>query len=128
MQKQAIVQEQNQSTSTLSSFPSPAPLPKETKPFSSSEFTVGEVEANRLQQHLLETHPSMKKGEAIFYARHHTVGKYYTLSQYKQQLECAYETARTSMEHLVKLGYYRKEKYKNKYVYTPVDLKGVTHE
>ena len=128
MQKQAIVQEQNQSTSTLSSFPSPAPLPKETKPFSSSEFTVGEVEANRLQQHLLETHPSMKKGEAIFYARHHTVGKYYTLSQYKQQLECAYETARTSMEHLVKLGYYRKEKYKNKFVYTPVDLKGVTHE
>ena len=128
MQKQAIVQEQNQSTSTLSSFPSPAPLPKETKPFSSSEFTVGEVEANRLQQHLLETHPSMKKGEAIFYARHHTVGKYYTLSQYKQQLECAYETARTSMEHLVKLGYYRKEKYKNKFVYTPVDLKGANHD
>jgi len=30
------------------------------------------------------------------------------------------------MEHLVKLGYYRKEKYKNKYVYTPVDLKGVS--
>jgi Fic family protein len=128
MQKQAIMQEQKQSSPSPSSYPLPSPLPKETKPFSSSEYTVGEVEANRLQQHLLETHPSMKKGEAVFYARHHTVGKYYTLSQYKQQLECAYETARTSMEHLVKLGYYRKEKYKNKYVYTPVDLKGVTHD
>jgi Fic family protein len=128
MQRQAMIQEQKQSSPAPSSYPLPSPLPKETKPFSSSEYTVGEVEANRLQQHLLETHPSMKKGEAVFYARHHTVGKYYTLSQYKQQLECAYETARTSMEHLVKLGYYRKEKYKNKYVYTPVDLKGVTHD
>jgi hypothetical protein len=128
MQKQAVIQEQKPSSPKPSSFPLPSPLPKETTPFSSSEYTVGEVEANRLQQHLLETHPSMKKGEAVFYARHHSVGKYYTLSQYKQQLECAYETARTSMEHLVKLGYYRKEKYKNKYVYTPVDLKGATHD
>lgn len=128
MQKQAIIQEQKQPSPKPSSFPIPSPLPTETKPFSSSEYTVGEVEANRLQQHLLETHPSMKKGEAVFYARHHIMGKYYTLSQYKQQLACAYETARTSMEHLVKLGYYRKDKYKNKYVYTPVDLKGVTHE
>jgi len=128
MQKNAVIEEAKQSSPKASSYPLPSPLPKETKPFSSSEYTVGEVEANRLQQHLLETHPSMKKGEAIFYARHHTLGKYYTLSQYKQQLECAYETARTSMEHLVKLGYYRKEKYKNKFVYTPVDLKGATHD
>jgi len=128
MQQQAVIHEQKPASPKPSSLPLPSPLPRETKPFSSSEYTVGEVEANRLQQHLLETHPSMKKGEAVFYARHHTVGKYYTLSQYKHQLECAYETARTSMEHLVKLGYYRKEKYKNKYVYTPVDLKGATHE
>jgi hypothetical protein len=128
MQKQAVIQEQKQPSPKPSYFPMPSPLPTETKPFSSSEYTIGEVEANRLQQHLLETHPSMKKGEAVFYARHHTLGKYYTLSQYKQQLACAYETARTSMEHLVKLGYYRKEKYKNKFVYTPVDLKGVTHD
>jgi hypothetical protein len=128
MQQQAVIHEQKPASPKPSSLPLPSPLPRETKPFSSSEYTVGEVEANRLQQHLLETHPSMKKGEAVFYARHHTVGKYYTLSQYKHQLECAYETARTSMEHLVKLGYYRKEKYKNKYVYTPVDLKGATYE
>jgi len=128
IQKQAIIDEHKQPVSKPTSSPLPSPLPKETKPFEASEFTMGEIEANRLQQHLLETHPSMKKGEANFYARHHTVGKYYTLSQYKDQLACAYETARTSMEHLVKLGYYRKEKYKNKFVYTPVDLKGANHD
>jgi Fic family protein len=126
LQKQAVMIEQKQPQPLA--VPTPASLPKETTPFSASESTIGEVESNRLQQHLLETHPSMKKGEAFFYARHHTVGKYYTLSHYKQQLSCAYETARTSMEHLVQLGYYRKEKYKNKYVYTPVDLKGAKHD
>ena len=126
LQKQAVIIEQKQPQSM--SVPTPVALPKETIPFSASESTIGEVEANRLQQHLLETHPSMKKGEAFFYSRHQTVGKYYTLSHYKQQLSCAYETARTSMEHLVQLGYYRKEKYKNKYVYTPVELKGAKHD
>jgi Fic family protein len=129
MQKQHLIQEQKSMNITpILTGPSPSPLPKETAPFSASESTIGEVEANRLQQHLLETHPSMKKGEAYFYARHHSLGKYYTLAQYKKLLDCAYETARTSMEHLVKLGYYRKEKYKNKYVYTTVDLKGVNHD
>ncbi|MGA0875372.1 MAG: hypothetical protein ACO3QN_00100 [Bacilli bacterium] len=128
LQKQTVVQEQKTAYQPTPLLPTPAPLPKETSPFAPSESTLGEVEANRLQQHLMETHPSMKKGEAYFYARHHSLGKYYTLAQYKKQLDCAYETARTSMEHLVKLGYYRKEKYKNKFVYTPVDLKGVNHD
>ncbi|MEY3692117.1 MAG: hypothetical protein RLZZ388_288, partial [Bacillota bacterium] len=129
IQKQQLIHEQkSMNTTPILTGPSPSPLPKETAPFSASESTIGEVEANRLQQHLLETHPSMKKGEAYFYARHHSLGKYYTLAQYKKLLDCAYETARTSMEHLVKLGYYRKEKYKNKYVYTTVDLKGVNHD
>ena len=39
----------------------------------------------------------------------------------KQRLRCAYETARTSMDHLAELLYYRKEKIKNKYVYIPVE-------
>ncbi len=128
LQKQNLIHEQKAAPAPSTTFPIPSPLPRETAPFSPSESTVGEVEANRLQQHLMETHPSMKKGEAYFYARHHTLGKYYTLAQYKKLLDCAYETARTSMEHLVKLGYYRKEKYKNKFVYTTVDLKGVTHD
>ncbi len=128
LQKQQLIEEKKSASVPTIRFTSPAPLPKETAPFTVSESTIGEVEANRLQQHLMETHPSIKKGEAYFYARHHTIGKYYTLAQYKKLLDCAYETARTSMEHLVKLGYYRKEKYKNKFVYTPVELKGENHE
>lgn len=41
-------------------------------------------------------------------------------AQYKKLLHCAYETARTSMDNLVELGFYRKEKLNNKFIYTPV--------
>lgn len=84
---------------------------------------LDEKQAQRLEQHLLELEPSMKKGEAKFYARHCTLGKKYTIQQYKKALGCAYETARTSMDHLVELGYYRKEMVKNKNVYTPIPRK-----
>ena len=64
--------------------------------------------------------PSLKKGEAYFYARHCTMHMNYTIAQYKKALGCAYETARTSMEHLVELHYYEKAQVKNKFVYTPI--------
>ena len=82
---------------------------------------LDEAEARRLEVHLLELDPSLKKGEARFYARHCTLGKMYTIQQFKQANRCAYETARTGMEHLVELGYYRKEQVKNKFVYTPIN-------
>ena len=81
---------------------------------------LDEKEAYRLEQDLLESDPSLKRGEAYFYARHCTLNKFYTISMYKKELGCAYETARTSMENLVNLGYYRKDKIKNKFVYFPV--------
>ena len=84
---------------------------------------LDEKEASRLEQDLLESDPSLKKGEAYFYARHCTMNRHYTIAQYKKALGCAYETARTSMENLVRFGYYRKEKIKNKFVYTPVRRK-----
>lgn len=81
---------------------------------------IDEKEAARLEVHLRELDPSLKKGEAKFYARHCTLGKRYTIQQFKKCVGCAYETARTSMEHLAELGYYRKEMVKNKFVYTPI--------
>lgn len=81
---------------------------------------LDEKEATRLEQDLLESDPLLKKGEAYFFARHCTMNKAYTIAQYKRALGCAYETARTSMEHLVHLGYYRREQIKNKFIYTPV--------
>ena len=81
---------------------------------------LSEEDATRLENHLMELNPNLSHGQAYFYARHCTLGMNYTISQYKKTLGCAYETARSSMDHLVYLGYYRKELLKNKYIYTPV--------
>ncbi len=98
---------------------------KPTESLAHEAVTLGleEHQAMQLEEHLLETNPSIKRLEAHFYARHCTIGKFYTIAQFKKKLSCAYETARTSMEHLTQLGYYRKEQYKNKFVYTPVSRK-----
>ena len=93
------------------------------------EPIIREVEENdgpsdkqlrRMAQNLLEEDPLLKKGQAHFYVRHCTVGKYYTIQQYKKAEGCVYETARTSMDGLARLGYYRREQIKNKFVYTPI--------
>ena len=110
-QIEVIQQEQRQ--------PDPTPLVTNLPSEPVSPSVHQEIDANRYQTSLLETHPSMRKAEAYFYARHREKGKFYTIAQFKTLMGCAYETARTSMEHLVELGYYRKEQYKNKYVYTP---------
>ena len=81
---------------------------------------LDEKEAYRLEVHLREMDPSLKKAEAKFYARHCVIGKKYTIQQFKKYIGCAYETARTSMDHLADLGYYRKEQVKNKFVYSPI--------
>lgn len=81
---------------------------------------LDEADAKKIEEHLMEIDPSLSRHEASFYARHCTIGKYYTISQFKQTIGCAYETARTSMDHLVEAGYYRKEQFKNKYIYTPI--------
>lgn len=75
----------------------------------------------RMANDLLEEDPLLKKGQAHFYVRHCTKGKYYTIQQYKKCEGCVYETARTSMDNLARLGYYRREQVKNKFVYTPID-------
>ena len=100
--------------------PAPAPVSHELA-FSSMPEVLDEKQAARLEEHLLEMDPALKKGEAYFYARHCTMHMHYTIEQYKKALGCAYETARTSMEHLVKLHYYEKMLVNNKkFVYTPI--------
>lgn len=81
---------------------------------------LSEQEASVLENRLVEMEPTMSRAQAYFYARHCTIGMNYTIAQFKKCLGCAYETARTSMDNLVRLGYYRKEPLKNKYVYTPI--------
>lgn len=81
---------------------------------------LDEKDKNIIVDSLLEMYPSLKKMQAIFYASHCTIGKYYSIAQYKKETNVAYETARTSMDNLESLGFYKKEKIKNKFVYTPV--------
>lgn len=81
---------------------------------------LDEKDASIVAENLLELNPTLKKGQAMFYSRHCTIGKYYTIQQYKQENNVAYETARTSMDNLCYLGFYKKEKIRNKFVYTPV--------
>lgn len=71
-------------------------------------------------KYLLETHPSLRKKQALFYASHCTLGRFYTIQDYKRFSRCVYETARTSMDHLAELGFYAKKQIKNKFVYTPL--------
>lgn len=80
-----------------------------------------EKELKKRAKQLLESDPYLKKAQADFYVRHCEIGKFYTIQQFKKEERVVYETARTSMENLVKLGYYRKEQIKNKFVYTPIE-------
>ena len=82
-----------------------------------------EKDANKFEKYLLEKNPMLKKAQAHFYARHCTIGSYYTIQMYKKVEKVVYETARTSMDALAEFGYYRKEQVRNKFVYTPVKIK-----
>lgn len=81
---------------------------------------LDEKALKRAAEDLLESDPTLRPSQAHFYVRHCTMGKYYTIQQFKQCEKCVYETARTSMDNLARAGYYRREQVKNKFVYTPI--------
>jgi hypothetical protein len=68
----------------------------------------------------VETNPRIRKPQALFFASHSSLGRYYTIQDYKRTIRCAYETARTSMDNLAAEGFYQKLQIKNKFVYTPI--------
>ena len=70
---------------------------------------------------LLEMDPMLSKKQAHFYVHHCSLGRYYTIQQFVKFEGCVYETGRTSMDDLAKLGYYRRDQIKNKFVYTPIN-------
>ena len=79
-----------------------------------------EKSLNIMEEDLLESDPLLRPAQAHFYVRHCTLGKFYTIQQFKKAEGCVYETARTSMDNLAKRGYYKREQVKNKFVYTPI--------
>ena len=69
---------------------------------------------------LIELYPSLKEKQAHFFATHCTIGLFYTISQFQKEENTVYETARTSMDELARLGLYVKTKVNKKFVYSPV--------
>lgn len=72
---------------------------------------------------LIHVYPKLKRKEAHFYAGHCTIGLHYTIEDFKTTEHTVYETARTSLERLVILGFYRKDKTGKKFTYTPIPMK-----
>ena len=81
---------------------------------------IKDADVNDIVTNLIETYPSLKQTQAHFYATHCTIGKSYTIQQFKKMEMTSYETARTSMDYLTSLGFYGKEKLRNKFLYKPI--------
>ena len=92
----------------------------EAKHVTSEGVHLSEKELKAKMNDLLEMDPMLKKSQAHFYVHHCTVGRYYTIQQFVKFEGCVYETGRTSMDELAKLGYYKRDQIKNKFVYTPI--------
>ncbi len=86
----------------------------------SPSSSLSEKEVKETARYILETNPLIRKKQALFYASHCTLGRFYTIQDFKKYARCAYETARTSMDALAELGFYQKKQIKNKFVYTPI--------
>lgn len=96
------------------------PAPEEKSALALPSNTLSDREIKEYVEYLLETNPHLNKNQASFFANHCTLGRYYTIQQFKQFAKVAYETARTSMDKLASEGYYEKLQVKNKFVYTPI--------
>lgn len=75
-------------------------------------------------ENLLEAYPALNPQQADFYLSHNVVGKFYTIEMYRREEDVVYETARSSMELLTRLGFYSKSKRGRKHMFTPVPNMG----
>jgi hypothetical protein len=109
--KVPLLSEEEQRSLSLSSGPNALLKPKSS---------LSDKEIKETARYLLETNPLLRKKQALFYASHCALGRFYTIQDFKKASRCAYETARTSMDGLAELGFYEKKQVKNKFVYTPL--------
>lgn len=97
---------------------------EDKKPFALPVFPIesSKEEIASIADKLLKTYPKLKKKQAHFYASHCQIGLFYTIEEFKQCEDSVYETARTSMDSLAALGFYKKTQLGKKFVYTPIPL------
>lgn len=65
-------------------------------------------------------HPDLSKKQILFYVQNSNNLFFYSVKDFQNQFGTSYETARYSMEKLVKKGFYKKEKVGKKYVYKSI--------
>ena len=112
---------------SMTCTPTPVSSFEEVKPVyvAKTSISISEKESatvlNKIENELVERDPNLKRKEAHFYSRHREIGKCYSIADYKRFSRCVYETARTSMDHLAQLGYYKKIQIKNKFVYETIE-------
>ncbi len=94
-------------------------LPIDEKALYAPKASLKDKDVKMAARYIVETHPDINKQQALFFASHCTLGRYYTIQDYKKTMKVAYETARTSMDRLAASKLYKKLRIKNKYVYTP---------
>jgi hypothetical protein len=66
---------------------------------------------------LMKKNPELSRREARFLVSHNSKGEKYTIQDFMKYTNSSYETGRYSLENLVKLGFYTKEKVGKKYMY-----------
>ena len=82
-----------------------------------SDFSVREK--NITTDKLMNIYCELSQRQALFFMAHNDKKMSYTISQFKKYTTSSYETSRYSMDNLVELGFYKKQKVGKKFVYKP---------
>ncbi len=113
-------EEENRKKKMFEAVPELETLPATSYSVFAPKASLSDKEVKMAARYLMETHPQLNKQQSLFFASHSTLGRYYTVQDYKKAMKVAYETARTSMDRLAACRLYKKYRIKNKYVYTPL--------
>lgn len=63
------------------------------------------------------TYPMLARSLIAFFVEHRQWNQFYSVKDYQTWNDCSYETARSSLNELVRLGWYKKIKVGKKFVY-----------
>ena len=72
---------------------------------------------NECYESLIYTYPMLAPHSIDFFVKHREWGYYYRVNDYIKAENCSYETARSALNELVSLGWYKKIKVGKKFVY-----------
>ena len=120
LEEEEPLEEKNAKKMMFEAVPELETIPASSYSVFAPKASLSDKEVKMAARYLMETHPQLNRQQALFFASHSTIGRYYTVQDYKKAMKVAYETARTSMDRLAACKLFKKYRIKNKYVYTPL--------